>query len=68
MNFDRCNDTHYSDFTTWNPYLCMEVGMTRWISEKTKADVWDRTDATYPPASERIGIEASKDDTSAWGL
>ena len=51
------DDIHYSDFTTWNPYLCMEVGMTRWISEKTKAGEWDRTDAAYPPASERMGIE-----------
>jgi len=26
----------YGDFTTWSPYLGMEVGMTRYISEKNK--------------------------------
>lgn len=42
---------------TWNPYLCMEVGMTRWINEKTLANEWDRTIGAYPPASEQMGIE-----------
>ena len=51
------DDIHYADFTTWNPYLCMEVGMTRRISEKTNANEWDRTVAAYPPESERMGIE-----------
>ena len=51
------DDIHYSDFTTWNPYLCMEVGMTRWITEKTMANEWDRTAAAYPPTSEQMGIE-----------
>jgi hypothetical protein len=51
------DDIHYSDFTTWNPYLCMEVGMTRWITEKTMANEWDRTTAAYPPTSEQMGIE-----------
>ena len=51
------DDIHYSDFTTWNPYLCMEVGMTRHISEKTKASEWDRTDRPYPPTNEQMSIE-----------
>ena len=51
------DDIHYADFMTWNPYLCMEVGMTRWINEKTNANEWDRTIAAYPPESERMDIE-----------
>lgn len=42
---------------TWNPYLCMEVGVTRQISEKTNANEWDRTVGAYPPATERMSIE-----------
>ena len=51
------DDIHYSDFMTWNPYLCMEVGMTRWITEKTKASEINRTVRAYPPVSEQMSIE-----------
>ena len=51
------DDIHYEDFTGWNPYLCMEVGMTRWITERTKANDFDRTIEAYPPASEQMNIE-----------
>ena len=51
------DDIHYEDFTGWNPYLCMEVGMTRWITEKTKANDFDRTIEAYPPVSEQMSIE-----------
>jgi hypothetical protein len=35
----------------------MEVGMTRWINEKTDASELQRTVAAFPPASERMSIE-----------
>ncbi len=47
----------YDDFTTWNPYFGMEVGMTRQITEKTRANEWNRTNAAFPPASEKMNIE-----------
>ncbi len=31
--------------------------MTRWITEKTMANEWDRTTAAYPPTSEQMDIE-----------
>ena len=37
--------------------MCMEVGMTRWITERTKANDFDRTIEAYPPASEQMNIE-----------
>jgi hypothetical protein len=47
----------FFDFMTWNPYLGMEVGMTRLITEKTRASENTRTDVEFPPASEKMGIE-----------
>lgn len=47
----------YMDFKTWNPYLGMEVGMTRWITEKTKFGDFKKNDAPFPPVSERMNIE-----------
>ena len=41
----------------WNPYLGMEVGMTRWITEKTKAEEYVRTAAAFPPEGERMSLE-----------
>ncbi|MBR1477688.1 MAG: amidohydrolase family protein [Lachnospiraceae bacterium] len=51
------DEVFYGDFSPWNPFLGMEIGMTRWINEKTQADDFDRTVAAYPPDSERMGIE-----------
>ncbi|MBQ7265322.1 MAG: amidohydrolase family protein [Firmicutes bacterium] len=51
------DEIYYSDFMSWNPYLGMEVGMTRHITEKTKADEWNRTTEAFPPDSERMSIE-----------
>ena len=52
------SDTNaFSDFTTWNPYLGMEVGMTRWITEKTKDYEYTRIPESFPPAEERMSIE-----------
>ena len=41
----------------WSPYLGMEVGMTRWITDKTKALEHSRTVGPYPPVSEQMSIE-----------
>lgn len=30
------DNVNYGDYMTWSLYLGMEVGMTRWINEKTK--------------------------------
>lgn len=47
----------FDDFESWNPYLGMEVGMTRWINEKTKSDSENWSEDDFPPASEKMGIE-----------
>lgn len=47
----------YGDFMTWSPYLGMEVGMTRWINEKTVAPDYNRTPQEFPPAEEKMSIE-----------
>ena len=41
----------------WSPYLGMEVGMTRHITDKTKAREHSRTKGAYPPVSEQMSIE-----------
>ena len=45
------------DFMTWNPYLGMEVGMTRLITEKTRNYEFARSTEVLPPEDERMGIE-----------
>ena len=47
----------FMDFTTWNPYLCMEIGMTRWTTEKTRNAEFVRNTCEFPPADEKMGIE-----------
>ena len=47
----------FQDFMTWNPYLGMEVGMTRLITDKTRNYEWVRGTAVFPPADERMSIE-----------
>ena len=47
----------FADFTTWNPYLGMEVGMTRLITEKTRDYEYTRSTAVFPPVDERMSIE-----------
>ena len=51
------DEIYYSDFINWSPYLAMEVGMTRWINEKTKMDEESRTVTEFPPADEKMSIE-----------
>ena len=47
----------YLDFVTWSPYLGMEVGMTRRITDKTRAPEYNRTAEVLSPADERMSIE-----------
>ena len=47
----------FMDFMTWNPYLGMEVGMTRLITEKTRNYEFTRSTEVFPPADERMNIE-----------
>ena len=51
------DDISYGDFKTWSPYLGMEVGMTRWTSEKTKAPDYNMTVEAFLPLSEKMNIE-----------
>ena len=47
----------FEDLNNWNPYLGMEVGMTRLRTEKTRVPEYNRTDAVFPPENERMSIE-----------
>ena len=47
----------FEDLNNWNPYLGMEVGMTRLRTEKTRVPEYNRTDAVFPPEDERMSIE-----------
>ena len=47
----------FGDFMTWNPYLGMEIGMTRKITDKTRHYDWIRCETVFPPEEERMGIE-----------
>ena len=47
----------YGDFSTWNPCLGMEIGMTRYINEKVKAPEHTRVVAEFPTPSEQMTPE-----------
>ena len=47
----------FGDFMTWNPYLGMEIGMTRQSTEKTMVPAFARTASVLPPVEERMSIE-----------
>ena len=47
----------YADFSNWNPYLGMEVGMTRKTTPKSKLSSPEYYDYIFPPEEERMGIE-----------
>lgn len=51
------DEIYYEDFENWNPYLGMEVGMTRNITEKTKAHEWHRTITPFPSEREGMSVE-----------
>ena len=47
----------FGDFMTWNPYLGMEVGMTRLITEKTRNYEYTRFPEVFPPENQKMSIE-----------
>ena len=47
----------FANFEGWNPYLGMEVGMTRLVTKKTKLSDTVYYDDIFPPADEKMGIE-----------
>ena len=51
------DDVDFGDFLTWNPYYGMEIGMTRWINEKTKAPEGQITAKLLEPDNEKMNIE-----------
>ena len=51
------DEVFFSDFQHWSPYVAMEIGMTRWINEKTRMEEDTRTVTAFPPESERMSIE-----------
>ena len=52
-----CDEINFDDFTLWSPYLGMEVGMTRLITEKTRAYEYCRSTEVFPPENEKMSIE-----------
>ncbi len=46
----------YGDFTSWSPYLGMEVGMTRYINRHTKATEVSLVNAEFPSPAEKMSI------------
>ena len=46
-----------SQTTRRTPFLGMEVGMTRHITEKTNSHEFTRSAAVFPPENEKMGIE-----------
>ena len=42
---------------TWNPYLGMEIGMTRRSTEKTMVPAFARAAAVLPPENERMTLD-----------
>ena len=51
------SDNVVYDFPCWNPFLGMEVGMTRHITEKTNSHEFTRSAAVFPPENEKMNIE-----------
>ena len=47
----------FGDFMPWNPYLGMEIGMTRKATEKTRVPEYARCATVCPPEDERMNIE-----------
>ena len=47
----------YVDFVNWSPFLGMEVGMTRQITNKTRVPEYSRTVAVFPPLNEKMSVE-----------
>ena len=47
----------FGDFITWNPYLGMEIGMTRYINENTPGPEIAKVAKEFPSPSEKMSIE-----------
>lgn len=47
----------YGDFLSWSPYLGMEIGMTRYITDKTKAPEIAKVVKEFPSPKEKMSIE-----------
>ena len=47
----------FGDFMNWNPYLGMEIGMTRLACEKTRIYDYSKDTDVFPSANERMSIE-----------
>ena len=47
----------FGDLIQWSPYLGMEVGMTRLITEKTRSHDFTRSEEVFPPENEKMSIE-----------
>jgi hypothetical protein len=47
----------YMDFSMWNPYLGMEIGMTRWITQNTMLPEYNIAEKPFPHDCERMNIE-----------
>ena len=47
----------YGDFSMWSPYLGMEVGIRRIITEKTNLPYYYRNETDYPSACEKMDME-----------
>ena len=54
---DRPDEEIDAALKRWIDYS-VDVGMTRWITEKTKdADIYEKFDTPFPPAGEKMNIE-----------
>ena len=51
------DNVFYGDFVGWNPYLGMEVGMTRLKSDKALVHEYERISEVLPPVNEKMSIE-----------
>ena len=51
------DEVDFGEFLTWNPYYGMEIGMTRWINEKTMAPEGQATKKPLEPADEKMNID-----------
>ena len=47
----------FGDFMSWNPYLGMEIGMTRKTTEKSRVPAYAVCDKVFLPENERMNIE-----------
>ena len=51
------DEINFEDFIPWNPYLGMEIGMTRKTTDNTRIWDWERCETIFPPEDERMTIE-----------